>query len=218
MMVAAAVPLEVTVIDFVTAVPTATLPNASDVVLRLMTDVAALSCRAKLREEEFALAVIVAVWDVLTAATFAANEAADAPAATVTLPGTVTAVLLLRKVTPTPPAGAAELSETVQFVVPEPAKELPSQESALTEGTPTVDPEEPPNLIVVDFDTAPWLAVSDTVCDVVTADTCATKFAVVAPEGTVTDEGTAIALLLLDNVATKPLLGAAEVSVTVQVS
>jgi hypothetical protein len=38
------VPLEVTVIDFVTAVPTATLPNASELLLRLSADVAAFSC------------------------------------------------------------------------------------------------------------------------------------------------------------------------------
>jgi len=38
------VPLEVTVTDFVTAVPTATLPNASEVLLRVSADVAALSC------------------------------------------------------------------------------------------------------------------------------------------------------------------------------
>jgi hypothetical protein len=42
-MVAATVPVEVTVTDFVTAVPTETLPNASELVLRLREDVAALS-------------------------------------------------------------------------------------------------------------------------------------------------------------------------------
>lgn len=44
------------------------------------------------------------------------------------------------------------------------------------------------------------------------------KFALLAPEGTVMEEGTVIALLLLDRLTANPELGAAEVSVTVQVS
>lgn len=46
LIVTAAVPLDVTVTDFVTAVPTETLPKASAVVLRLNAAVAAFSCRA----------------------------------------------------------------------------------------------------------------------------------------------------------------------------
>ena len=53
-------PLEVTVTDCDTAVPTETLPNESEVVLRLRAGTAALSWIAKLFEEEFALAVTVA--------------------------------------------------------------------------------------------------------------------------------------------------------------
>lgn len=46
LMVTATVPLEVTVTDLVTAVPTETLPNESEVALRLSAGVAAFNCRA----------------------------------------------------------------------------------------------------------------------------------------------------------------------------
>jgi hypothetical protein len=46
LMVTAAVPLEVAVTDFVTAVPTATLPNDREVELRLNAGTAAFSCSA----------------------------------------------------------------------------------------------------------------------------------------------------------------------------
>jgi hypothetical protein len=95
LMVTATLPLDVTVTDLVTAVPTETLPNARDVVLRLRAGTAGFKVIAKLLEEAFAVAVRVAVCVVLTDATFAAKEAVDAPAAMVTLDGTVTAVVLL---------------------------------------------------------------------------------------------------------------------------
>jgi len=43
LMVAATVPVEVTVTDFVTAVPTETLPNANELTLRLKAGAAAFS-------------------------------------------------------------------------------------------------------------------------------------------------------------------------------
>ena len=61
MIVTAVEPLEVTVTDFDTAVPTATLPKASDPVLKLTAGATALSCIEKPFEEEFALADTVAV-------------------------------------------------------------------------------------------------------------------------------------------------------------
>jgi hypothetical protein len=83
-------------------------------------------------DDEFALAVTVAVCDELTEATLAVNEVVDAPKATVTLPGTVTEVELLARATLWPPDGAAELNETVQVVVPEPVNELVPHETAFT--------------------------------------------------------------------------------------
>ena len=46
LIVTAAVPLEVAVTDFVTAVPTATFPNDTEVALRLNAGTAAFSCIA----------------------------------------------------------------------------------------------------------------------------------------------------------------------------
>ena len=100
LIVTAAVPLEVTVMDLLTAVPTATLPKASEVALRVTAGLAAFSCKEALFEDEFELAVRVAVCAVVTDATFAVKDAVDAPPATVTLPGTVTALSLLERTTP----------------------------------------------------------------------------------------------------------------------
>jgi len=48
-----------------------------------------------------------------------------------TVAGTVTAVLLVHRMTVTPPDGAAAFSVTVQVFVPEPVKDAPLQDSAL---------------------------------------------------------------------------------------
>lgn len=61
LMVTEAVPLEVTVTDLLTAVPIVTLPKASEVALRVNAGTAALSSKVVLLEEEFELAVRVAV-------------------------------------------------------------------------------------------------------------------------------------------------------------
>ena len=53
---------------------------------------------------------------------------------------------------------------------------------------------------------------------VVIAETAAVKLALVAPAGTVMDEGTVTALLLLDRLTASPPLPAAAESVTVQAS
>lgn len=116
----ATVPLEVTVTDFVTAVPTETLPNGNEDALRLNAGVAAFNWIAKLCDVLLPLAVTVAVCAVLTDATLAVNDAVDAPEPTATLAGTVTALSLLANVMLTPPDGAAELSDTVHVVVPAP--------------------------------------------------------------------------------------------------
>jgi len=55
---------------------------------------------------------------VLTEDTVAVKPAVVAPAATVTLAGTTTAVLLLARLTARPPLGAAAFSVTVQLSVP----------------------------------------------------------------------------------------------------
>ena len=68
---------------------------------------------------------------MLTAATFALNDTADAPDATLMLAGTVTELLLLAKLALNPPEGAAEVNDRVQDVVAAPVKELPAHDSPL---------------------------------------------------------------------------------------
>ena len=64
------------------------------------------------------LAVIVAVVELLTAATVAVKAPVVDPEPTLMLAGTVTLELLLDSVTLDPPAPAAEARVTVQFAVP----------------------------------------------------------------------------------------------------
>jgi hypothetical protein len=67
-------------------------------------------------------------------------------------------------------------------------------------------------------ETAPTVAVSVAACAVATEDTVAVNPALVAFAGTVTVAGTDTAVLLLDRLTLRPLLGAAALSVTVQAS
>jgi hypothetical protein len=214
--VTAAVPVEVTVTDFVTGVPTATLPNANEVALRLRAGVAALSRIAKLFDDASALAETVAACEVVTEATFAVNDVVEAPEATVTPVGTVTALLLLATVTLTPVEGAAALSDTLHVVVPAPVKEVLPHEKALIEGAD--GDADPLRLIEVVLEVVPWVAVRVTVCEEVTADTLATKLALAAPAGTETESGTDTELLLLASLTAVPLLGASSLNLTVHVS
>ena len=212
LMVTATVPLEVRVTDLVTAVPNATLPNETDVALRLKPGVAALSCNAKLCEELFSLAVSVAVCGVPTELTLAVNEAVDAPGTTDKLEGTVTAALLLTSVTFKPVDGAGELRDTVHAVAAEPVNELLAQANALIDA-PIAD-ADPLRLIDVVFDILPWVAVRFTVCEVLTLETIAAKLALVDPDGTETETGTLTAALLLARFTVTPPLGAAALNVT----
>lgn len=153
---------------------------------------------------------------MVTEDTFAVNDAAKAPDAKVTAAGTVTALLLLATDTLTPVEGAAELSDTVHVVVPAPVNELLPHDKALIEGAS--GDADPLRLIEVVFEVVPWVAVSVTVCDEVTADTLAAKIALDAPEGTETEAGTNTALLLLARLTAIPLLPAGALNFTVQVS
>jgi hypothetical protein len=88
-----------------------------------------------------AVAVKVTDWEEGTAAgTVAVKVAVVAAAATVTDAGTVTAALLLAKVTAVPPVGAAVPSVTVQEAVPGPTIEPGVQVSALGVGVTTAAP------------------------------------------------------------------------------
>jgi hypothetical protein len=97
----------------------------------LSVGTAAFSCRAKIFETLPEVAVSVAAWAVETDATVAVNPALVALAGTVIMAGTVTAALLLDRLMLNPPAGAAEVSITVQASVPDPVIVPLPQERAL---------------------------------------------------------------------------------------
>jgi hypothetical protein len=134
LMVTAIVPLDVTVTDFVTAVPTETLPNDSEVAFRLRAAVAALSCSETACEVPPVVAVSLTDCALVTAAAFAMKVAVPAPAGTDTLAGTVTALLLLARETLRPPVGAEPDKLTVQESASEPVNEVLLQERAVTPG------------------------------------------------------------------------------------
>jgi hypothetical protein len=75
---------------------------------------------------------------VLTEETLAVKLVLVAPDATVTVAGTITAELLLDRLTANPPFGAAPLSVTVQLSVPAPIIESLMQSNALNAGAPVL--------------------------------------------------------------------------------
>jgi len=72
--------------------------------------------RAEVALLPFSDAVTVAVWLLLTLAVVALNAAEVAPPTTVTDAGTVRAELLLDRLRPAPPVGAAWVKDTVQVL------------------------------------------------------------------------------------------------------
>jgi hypothetical protein len=94
------------------------------------------SCRAKVSVTLPAQAVSVTATPELTEDTVAVKLALVAPAATVTEAGTVTALLLLARLTAKPPVAAAVFRVTVQLSVPAPVIEPLVQLSPLSTGTP----------------------------------------------------------------------------------
>ncbi len=134
--VTAAVPDEVKVSDFVVAVFTFTLPKHKLDELTLSVGTAAPNVSAKVFDTLPALAVKVTVCAVLTEETVAVKVAVVEPAATFAVAGTVTALLLLARLTAKPPVGAAAFRVTVQLSVPDPVNDPLVQLSALSTGTP----------------------------------------------------------------------------------
>jgi hypothetical protein len=116
--VTGAVPVEDRVTDCVAGEFCITLPKAMLVALMLSVGRPVFSCRPKVLATLLALAVTVAVCVVLNVETVAIKLAEVAPAATVKLAGTVTAELLLARLTVKPAVGAAMFSETLQLSVP----------------------------------------------------------------------------------------------------
>jgi hypothetical protein len=156
---------------------------------------------AAVRITPAALAVMLATVDAVTDVVVMVNVALVAPAATVTLAGTVAAALLLESVTPNPPAGAADVNVTVPCADVPPVTLVGLTETADSEagggGGVTVS--------VAVFVAPPYPPVIVTGVDALTAVVVTLNVALVAPAATVTLAGTvATAMLLLDNVTTAP--------------
>jgi hypothetical protein len=134
--VTGAVPVEDRVSGCVTAEFTATLPKARLEVLIPNVGIAAPSCRAKVSATPPTFADNVAACMEVTGETLAVNSVLVAPAAIVTEAGTTTAMLLLVRVTPSPPLSAAAFSVTLQMSVPAPVIDPLAQVSPLSTGTP----------------------------------------------------------------------------------
>ena len=115
----------------------------------------------------------------------------------VTEAGTITALLLLDKLTVVAVVAAA-VSVTVQESVPAPVSELLLHESALSAGG--VDVVDGFNCSVVVSETPFEVAVSVTVCVALTDDTVAVNGSLVSSVHTYIDEGTCTAALLLFSV------------------
>lgn len=134
LMVSGAVPEDVSVTDCaVEMVFTVTLPKFRLAVLNCNPGTYATRLIVKLWMLLPSEAVRVAVCAVVTAEIMAVNEALVAPAGTVTEAGTLTALLLLPRLTDTPPFGTAAVSITVQVSDPAPVKELRLQEMELND-------------------------------------------------------------------------------------
>ena len=209
--VTGAVPEDVRVIDWVAGVLRFTSPNAIVVALTLSVGVPVFNCNAKVADTPASVAVRVTLCAVVTAETVAVKPPVVAPAATVTLAGTLTDVLLLARLTARPPDGAAALRATVQLSVPAPVMEALEQVTALNAA---VGARVKANV----FEMLPAVAVSVADCAVVTAVTVAVKVAVLAPAETVILAGIVTEVLLLESVTASPPLGAAALNVTVQLS
>lgn len=170
-----------------------------------------MSCRLATEETPFAEAVTVAVEAAETALIEAEKLADVAPAATVTLAGTVTDAELSVRATGKPPAGAAAFRMTVQVFVPAVQYAVVAQLRLLTAAAGL-------SVMTRLLATLPALAVKVADCVEATPATVAEKLAEVALAATVTEEGTVMAALLLDRLTVNPPVNAAELRVTLQES
>jgi hypothetical protein len=142
-----AVPIDDRTSDCVTAEFTGTVPNVSFAALRPNVGIEPPNCSANVCATPPALAVSVADCNVVTGATLAVKSALLAPAATITVAGTVTALFALDRFTLMPPLAAAAFIVTVQASVAAPVIDPLTQLSLVSIGTPVplraTDAEDP---------------------------------------------------------------------------
>jgi len=137
--VSATVPVEDSVTTWVTAEFTPTLPKSTLELLTLNEATDAPSWSAKISVAVPVLAVRVAVCAEVTEATVALKLAVVVPAGTLTEFGTVTASLLLARLTETPPVAADAFNVTEQLSVADPVIEALLQVREVSMGTPVPD-------------------------------------------------------------------------------
>lgn len=125
--VTGAVPVELRITDWDAVCPVATLPKFTLVALTVRVETAAFNCRVIFAPPVLIDAVSVAACAEGTEATVAVKTALVALLETVTVDGTVTAALLLARLTTSPPLGAAALNVTVQLSVLLPVIEVLAQ-------------------------------------------------------------------------------------------
>jgi hypothetical protein len=148
---------------------------------------------------------------VTTPATVTVNDPVLAPAGTTTGDGTVTFALSLSKVTEAPPLGAAALSVIVQVELPAPVNAAGLHANPLSSAGTAV------TLTAAEVEAPFAVAVIVTGVVAVTLPAVAGKVAVVPPATTVTEAGTARAVLLSEMETDKPPVGAALFKPRVQV-
>jgi len=154
---------------------------------------------------------MVAEVDAATALVVTVNVTLVAPTGTVTLAGTVAAVLSLDSVTCAPPAGAGPSSVAVPVELLPPVTVVgftPSEERRTGCGF---------TVRVAGRVTPLYKAEMVTGVDAATVLVVTVNVVLVAPAGTVTLPGTVAAVLLLDRVTDAPPAGAGPFSVTVPV-
>jgi hypothetical protein len=123
LMTTEAVPVEFRVTNCEVAVLTATLPKLRLDEPRLNVGTPVPNCTSKVEAAPPTFAESMAVCELVTDETVAEKLALLAPAATVTVAGTVTAELLLDRLTANPPLAATAFSVTVHVSVPAPRKD-----------------------------------------------------------------------------------------------
>ena len=155
--------------------------------------------------------VIVAVATAETAAVATVNVAVVAPAATLTLAGTVALVLLDLRLTTAPPRGAPELSVTVPVEELPPMTAVGANVTEVKTGTLTV------SVCVNEMPPLEALMTEEPVAARVATDVIV-KVAEVEPAGMVTELGTvATVVVALVRLTAMPPVGAATEYVTVPV-
>ena len=133
LMVTGVVPVDVRVNDCDVVVLTVTLPKGMLPGSMLSVAVAGFNCRTNTLEMLLAFAITLAVCVELTEATVVVNPVWDAPTATVTEAGTLTAGLSLDRATTTLVV-ARSVRYTEHAFVPDPVIEVLPQETALRVG------------------------------------------------------------------------------------